>query len=92
MTGLSVLAVLTLKKKERARFWGVYGPWAVQNGTRSQEVINVYWEKELRTDVDELRSRLGIEKPPDLRNIRRMEREARKREMDVRSKAAAAAA
>ncbi|KAI0390664.1 Coq4-domain-containing protein [Xylariaceae sp. FL0594] len=79
MTGLSVFAVLTLKKKERERFWSIYGPWAVRNGLRSEEVINVYWEKELETDVQELRDRLGIEAPPDLRGIRKREREERRR-------------
>ncbi|KAK7756647.1 Ubiquinone biosynthesis protein [Diatrype stigma] len=85
MTGLATLAVATLKPAERARFWAVYGPWAVRNGLRADEVINVYWEREMETDVAELRARLGIEAPPDLRSIRKAEREERKR------KAAAAA-
>jgi ubiquinone biosynthesis protein COQ4 len=80
MTGLSVLSVFTLKPKERERFWETYGPWAVRNGLCADEVINVYWEEELGTDVDVLRQRLGIEKPPDLRDIRRKERGARKQE------------
>ncbi|KAI1499984.1 coenzyme Q biosynthesis protein Coq4-domain-containing protein [Biscogniauxia marginata] len=79
MTGLALLSVATLKPAERARFWGVYAPWAVRNGLRCGDVINVYWEEELETDVDELRARLGIETPPDLREIRRRERLERKR-------------
>lgn len=79
MTGLATLAVATLKPAERARFWDVYGPWAVRNGLRADEVINVYWEREMETDVEELRRRLGVEAPPDLRSIRRREREERKR-------------
>lgn len=79
MTGLAVFSVFTLKKKERERFWQIFGPWAVSNGLNAQDVINVYWEEELETDVDELRNRLGIEKPPDLREIRKMERAARKK-------------
>ncbi|KAI0803881.1 Coq4-domain-containing protein [Xylaria sp. FL0064] len=79
MTGLSVLAVTTLKPAERRRFWSIYGPWAVRNGLRSEEVINVYWEEELEIDVRELRARLGIEAPPDLRDIRKRGREERKR-------------
>jgi ubiquinone biosynthesis protein COQ4 len=79
MTGLSVFSVFTLKPIERQRFWGTYGPWAVRNGLTAEDVINVYWEEELETDVDELRQRLGIEKPPDLRDIRRKERDARKK-------------
>jgi ubiquinone biosynthesis protein COQ4 len=78
MTGLATLAAATMKKSERARFWSVYLPWAVRNGLRSNEVINVYWEEEMETDVDELRSRLGIERPPDLRETRRREREAKR--------------
>ncbi|KAH9895554.1 Coq4-domain-containing protein [Xylariomycetidae sp. FL2044] len=79
MTGLSLLALATCKPAERARFWSVYGPWAVKNGLRSDEVINVYWEEEMETDVDDLRARLKIEAPPDLRDIRKREREERKR-------------
>ncbi|KAJ9641355.1 Ubiquinone biosynthesis protein [Coniosporium tulheliwenetii] len=82
MTGLSVFAVTTLKKKERERFWGIYGPWAVENGVKAKEVINVYWEEWLERDVEELRRELGIEKPPDLRGIRATEKEKRKREKE----------
>lgn len=71
MTGLSLVAVIRLKAAERARFWDIYLPWAVQNGIRSEEIINVYWEEELRRDVDDLRRALGIERPPDLREARR---------------------
>lgn len=78
MTGLSLFAVARLKKQERTRFWSTYLPWALSNGLRSEEIINVYWEEELEADVDELRLRLGIERPPDLRDIRRTEREAKK--------------
>lgn len=79
MTGLSLLALVTMRPAERSRFWSTYGPWAVRNGLRSQEVINVYWEEEMETDVDELRARLGIERPPDLRDIRKRERAEKKR-------------
>ncbi|KAI1844623.1 hypothetical protein JX266_009296 [Neoarthrinium moseri] len=79
MTGLSLFALATLKPVERARFWDVYGPWALRNGLRAHEVINVYWEEEMETDCDELRRRLGIERPPDLRETRQREREERRR-------------
>ncbi|KAI1077475.1 coenzyme Q biosynthesis Coq4 [Whalleya microplaca] len=92
MTGLSLLAVATLKPAERARFWSVYGPWAVRNGLRSDEVINVYWEEEMETDVDALRARLGIEAPPDLRDIRKRERAEKKRMKEAAAAVAAAAA
>lgn len=80
MTGLSVFSALTLKKGERKRFRETYLPWALRNGWRAQDTINVYWEEELETDVEELRMRLGIERPPDMREIRRRERENRKRQ------------
>jgi ubiquinone biosynthesis protein COQ4 len=79
MTGLSMLAVATLKPAERGRFWQTYLPWAVKNGVRSKELINVFWEEQLERDVGELRAELGIEQPPDLRDIRKREREERKR-------------
>ncbi|KAK0723960.1 coenzyme Q biosynthesis protein Coq4-domain-containing protein [Apiosordaria backusii] len=79
MTGLSVFSLVGMKPKERERFWGVYGPWAVRNGLRAEEVINVYWEEVLEKDVGELRRELGVEQPPDLREMRRREREERRR-------------
>ena len=82
MTGLSIGSVATLKPDERARFWEIYGPWAVRNGVNAKEVINVYWEEELEGDVVKLRERLGIEQPPDLRNIRKAERAKRKAERE----------
>ncbi|KAF1958637.1 coenzyme Q biosynthesis protein-like protein Coq4 [Byssothecium circinans] len=91
MTGLAVFSAFTLKKAEWQRFWDVYGPWAFRNGAKSDDVINVYWEEELETDVDELRTRLGIEKPPNLRAMRKAEREARKREKMAKEAAAGAA-
>ncbi|KAK7718709.1 Ubiquinone biosynthesis protein [Diaporthe eres] len=78
MTGLSMFAALTLKRSERRRFASVYLPWALRNGWRAEEVINVYWEEELESDVDDLRARLGVEQPPDLRAIRKRERDERK--------------
>ena len=78
MTGLSLFAVTRMKPAERARFWNTYLPWAIQNGLDGKDVINVYWEEELETDVGELRKRLGIERPPDLRNTRKSIKEQRK--------------
>ncbi|KAI0125065.1 ubiquinone biosynthesis protein COQ4, mitochondrial [Xylariales sp. AK1849] len=83
MTGLALFSLATMKPKERERFWSVYGPWAVRNGLRAHEVINIYWEEEMETDVEELRRRLGIERPPDLRETRRREREDRKRRKEA---------
>ncbi len=74
MTGLSLFALARLKRAERRRFWTTYGPWAVRNGIRAQEIVNVYWEEQLGRNVDELRAELGIERPPDLRETRKAER------------------
>ncbi len=75
MTGLSMFAVTRLKPAERARFWSTYLPWAISNGIRAKEVVNVYWEEQLERDVTGLRAELGIEQPPDLRETRRTIRE-----------------
>ncbi len=78
MTGLSLFAITKMKPAERTRFWNTYFPWAVSNGLRSKDIINVYWEEKLERDVDELRNDLGIERPPDLRNTRKSLREQRR--------------
>ena len=78
MTGLSLFAVTRMKPLERQRFWNTYLPWAVRNGLKSREIINVYWEEQLERDVDELRDELGIEKPPDLRETRRILKDERR--------------
>lgn len=78
MTGLSLAAVVRLKPAARRRFWSTYLPWAVENGLRSKELINVYWEEQLERDIDELRAELGFEAPPDLRETKRQLREQRR--------------
>jgi ubiquinone biosynthesis protein COQ4 len=78
MTGLSLAAIVRLKPAERRRMFETYLPWAFSNGWRAKDVINVYWEEELETDIDELRARLGIERPPDLRETRRRIKEERR--------------
>jgi ubiquinone biosynthesis protein COQ4 len=83
MTGLSVFSVFTLKARERKRFWDTFGPWAVKNGVRAKDVINVYWEEQMERDVGDLRKELGIEAPPDIREMRRNEREERRRQREL---------
>ena len=83
MTGLSLAAIVRLKSAERKRFFEVYGPWALRNGLQSEECICVYWEEELDTDADELRRRLGIEMPPDLREARKRARNEKKAARDM---------
>ena len=58
--------------------------WALRNGARSKEVINVFWEEELERDVGDLRRELGIEQPPDLRAIRKRERAEKKRLKEIK--------
>lgn len=84
MTGLSLAAMVRLKPAERKRFVEVYGPWAFANGLKAEEMINVYWEEELETDADVLRARLGIEQPPDLREIRNTLRDQKRAEKAAR--------
>ena len=84
MTALSLVAVVRLKAVERKRFFNTYLPWALENGLRAEEVMNVYWEEELETQVDVLRRRLGIETPPDLREIRKALRDQRRAEKAAR--------
>lgn len=80
MCALSMFAAVKLKPEERHRIFSIYLPWAFRNGLNSEPIINVYWEKELQTNVDALLARLRIEKPPDLRDIRRKERMRKKTE------------
>jgi len=87
MTGAAMFSVFTLKKDEKERMWKTYFPWAIRNGLNAKEVINVYWEKELDTDVRALRGRLGIEMPPDMRESRAEARKRRKAEKEAREKA-----
>ncbi|QPH17573.1 Ubiquinone biosynthesis protein [Epichloe festucae Fl1] len=84
MPGLSMFAAATMKAQERRRFWSIYLPWALRNGSRSKEIINVFWEEQLERDVEELRNELGIERPPDLRAIRKRAREETKRLQEIR--------
>ena len=85
MTGLSLVAVAKLSRKRRERVFGTYLPWAVDNGTKCAEVVNVYWEEELETDIDVLRERLGLEKPPDLREARMVAAEKKRKAESTKS-------
>jgi ubiquinone biosynthesis protein COQ4 len=72
MTGLAAFSEpLKLKPKQRKRLREIYVPWALTNGLRSKLLLNVYWEEILERDVDELRAELGIDLPPDLRDLRK---------------------
>ncbi len=83
MTGLSMFAVLRLKTEERRRFFRIFLPWALSNGLRAKEIVNVYWEEQLERDVNDLRTELGIEKPIDLREMRRLMRQQKKSKLNA---------
>lgn len=72
MSGLGALfAPLRLKPKQKERLYNIYYPWAFKTGINSKPLINVYWENILEKDINEFRSEMNIEQPPDLRNLRR---------------------
>ena len=75
MLGLGGLfAPLRLRPKQRERLYGIYYPWAFKSGLNSKPLINVYWEKILEQDINEFRRDMGIEQPPDLRELRRKQK------------------
>ena len=83
MTGLAAGSYVTLKRSERERVWDIYFPWAVRAGLEAEGLINVWWERELQSDVDELRRRLGLTVPPDMRALRKAEKRREKEEKEV---------
>ncbi|KAK6200243.1 coenzyme Q biosynthesis protein Coq4-domain-containing protein [Scheffersomyces amazonensis] len=84
MSGLGALfAPLRLKKSQKERLYNIYYPWAVKSGLNSKPLINVYWENILEQDIDEFRKEMGIETPPDLRNLRKAYFEKLKKEKKI---------
>ncbi len=74
----ALFAPLNLKKRQRERLLSIYYPWAIETAAHCKNnLINVYWEKIMDKDVDDLRAELGITKPPDMRELRRIARERR---------------
>jgi ubiquinone biosynthesis protein COQ4 len=69
-TGLPVAALsatvgsLRLTPEERQVLTNHYLPWAVQMSQQSTYLLNVYYEEEFGTNLDELRDRLRIEQAP----------------------------
>lgn len=62
----SAAGVSGLTEQDREILWNVYFPWAVRVGQQMKEaqLMNIYYEEELETDLDELRERIGIEVAP----------------------------
>lgn len=72
MTGLAAFSEpFKLKADQQQRLRDIYIPWAIRNGLRSKLLLNVYWEHELESDANELRSKLGIDLPPNMRELRK---------------------
>jgi ubiquinone biosynthesis protein COQ4 len=71
-TGLPVAALsatvgsLRLTPEERKVLTNHYLPWAVRMSQQSAYLMNVYYEKEFDTDLEELRRKLRIEPAPVL--------------------------
>lgn len=84
MTGLAALSEpFKLGPKAQQRLQEIYLPWAIQNGLRAKCLLNVYWENELERDIDDLRADLGIEKPPDLRELRKSRKPRRPSQLTI---------
>ena len=69
-TGLPVAALsvtvgsLQLNAEDRQIVNGLYLPWAVRVSSKATFLMNVYYEEEFETDIDELRKRLGVDIAP----------------------------
>lgn len=73
MTGLgAIFAPWNTDGAQRKRLFSIYYPWLLRNLSRCKPLINVYWERELERDVDDLRLELHLEKPPDMRSLRKL--------------------
>jgi len=74
-TGLPVAAlsatvgVLQLNEKERQILHNIYLPWAIRASGKAECLLNVYFEEEFNTPLEELRSRLGLEPAPQVDGI-----------------------
>lgn len=91
MTGLAALTEpMKLKADQRQRLFDIYIPWPVTNGLRSESLLCVYWEEILERDADEVRQELGIDMPPNMRELRRKEK-LKKQQLKQKSEAPTAA-
>ncbi|EEB05696.1 ubiquinone biosynthesis protein Coq4 [Schizosaccharomyces japonicus yFS275] len=57
---------LRLNRVQASRFRRTYVPWAIRNGLKAELLVNVYWEKELENDVDEVRQHIRLQQAPAL--------------------------
>ncbi|ODV59553.1 ubiquinone biosynthesis protein COQ4 [Ascoidea rubescens DSM 1968] len=70
----TLFAPFRLNATQKKRIYQIYYPWAFSNGVNCKSLLNVYWEKILEHDINELCKELQIEKPPDLRQLRRLQK------------------
>ncbi|GMG22402.1 unnamed protein product [Ambrosiozyma monospora] len=71
----AIFAPFNVKRRdERWRLFEVYYPWAWQCAVGCKPLINVYWEKIMERDVNEVRKELGVIVPPDMRQLRKVAR------------------
>ncbi|CAG8443199.1 13982_t:CDS:2 [Dentiscutata heterogama] len=56
----SVFGPLRLSSEERTRLFEKYVPWAIQCGSQSKLLMNIYFEECWNKDVTEMRKELGI--------------------------------
>jgi ubiquinone biosynthesis protein COQ4 len=67
------------KAAERERLFKVYYPWALRNAYHCKKnLINVYWEKIMEKNVNDIRRELNIELPPDMRTLRKQYKKTHK--------------
>ena len=59
----TLFAPLRLNDTQKKRIYQIYYPWAFSTGVGCKSLLNVYWEKIMEKDVEELRKELQIEKP-----------------------------
>lgn len=77
MSGMgALLAPLRIKPQQKQRLYEIYFPWAIRLGANAKPLMNVYWERMLSADVNAFRDHMGIEQPPDMRDMRRQMRVA----------------
>lgn len=56
----SIFGPLTLSRRQKVRFTKEFLPWAIAHGKTAKFLLNVYYEKEFGSPIDELREKIGI--------------------------------
>lgn len=86
MTGLAAFSEpFKLKPDQQQRLKDIYIPWAVTNGLRAKSLMTVYWEEILERDADEVRKELNIDMPPNMRELRKAAKKAKRSSPKLKS-------